>query len=91
MKKKITDAGVTTLQRILRAMQSSATSSERIPKMVRGGVYRSNFIRGLATSRTITDFVSRHFNVSCQPHSIPHQLAHVNYAPKEVGRAVDLW
>ena len=25
------------------------------------------------------------------PHTVPHQLAHVNFAPKEVGRAVDLW
>lgn len=59
--------------------------------MVRGGVFMSKFVRGLATSKRVTDFVSRNFNVSVVPHSILHQLAHVNFAPKHTGRAVDLW
>eukprot|EP00211_Chloroparvula_japonica_P006047 CAMPEP_0119119786 /NCGR_PEP_ID=MMETSP1310-20130426/1123_1 /TAXON_ID=464262 /ORGANISM="Genus nov. species nov., Strain RCC2339" /LENGTH=368 /DNA_ID=CAMNT_0007109235 /DNA_START=104 /DNA_END=1210 /DNA_ORIENTATION=+ len=87
----LSDEGVEVLQRVLTLLEKYSRSSERIPSMVRGGVFRSQFIRGLATDPSISQFVSRHFNVSVVPHTIPHQLAHINYAPKELGRAVDLW
>jgi hypothetical protein len=66
-------------------------SCERIPSLTRGGVFMSRFLRGLSMSPKITEVISRAFGVPLLPHTVPHQQSHVNYAPKQVGRAVDLW
>lgn len=51
----------------------------------------SRFLRGLSLSPAVSKAMSRAFGVELLPHTIPHQQAHINFAPKEVGRAVDLW
>ena len=39
----------------------------------------------------ITEFISGFVGVDLMPHTMPHQLGHLNYAPKTVGENIDKW
>lgn len=63
----------------------------RVPRMVRGGVYHSKFLRDFCTAPELTEMISKLCDAPMHPHTIPHQLGHLNYNPLEVGRNVDKW
>ena len=83
--------GVRALERVLRNLEPFTHGSERIERMIRGTVFRSSFIRDLCLDASVTAFVSRHFGVDLVPHTVPHQLGHGNFAPRQLGRTVDKW
>ena len=83
--------GVGKLYEVLKLLEPFAKSSERIPRMVRGGVYQSNYLRELCLSQDITKFFSEIADIELQPHTIPHQLGHINYNPFERGINTDKW
>ena len=87
----LSNEGVEKLYEVLKLLEPFAKSSERIPRMVRGGVYQSQYLRELCLSKDITKFFSEIANIELQPHTIPHQLGHINYNPLERGVNTDKW
>jgi len=98
-----TDFGVTSVFRILsdegaaclleaaKQLEEFTTSNARIARNVRGGTYRSQFLRDLCLCEEVTDAMSHIAGLSLLPHTIPHQLGHLNYNPEVVGENVDKW
>ena len=81
----LSDEGVGKLYEVVKLLEPFAKSSERIPRMVRGGVYQSKYLRDFSLSKDITNFFSEITKVKLQPHTIPHQLGHINYNPIKKG------
>ena len=87
----LSDEGAACLLDVARQLAPFATSVERIERMVRGGAYRSRFLRGLCQSPEVNAFMSEIFGAPLLPHTIPHQLGHLNFNPTRVGENVDKW
>ena len=87
----LSDEGAALLYETVKRLEPFATSNARIERCVRGGVYRSRFLRDLCLSPDITDFLSDIAGLDLMPHTIPHQLGHLNYNPQEIGKNVDKW
>ncbi len=87
----LSEEGVACLLEVVRSLEGFTTSNPRIQRNVRGGVYRSRFLRDLCLSPDIADVVSKICDAPMAPHTIPHQLGHLNYNPLDVGRTVDKW
>ncbi len=87
----LSDEGAAALYDVCKQLEAFTTSNPRIQRNTRGAVYRSTFLRELCLSPDVTAFLSRICGLELLPHTIPHQLGHLNYAPKEVGENVDKW
>jgi len=87
----LSDEGLGKLYEVVQLLEPYAKSSERIPRMVRGGVYQSNYLRDFSLSKDITKFFSEITHLELQPHTIPHQLGHINYNPLNKGVNIDKW
>ena len=87
----LSEEGAACLRFVCDQLEAFTTSNARIERNVRGGVYRSRFLRDLCLSPDVTDFMSQIAKVSLAPHSIAHQLGHLNYNPMQVGKNVDKW
>ncbi len=83
--------GAACLYEVCKQLEAFTTSNPRIQRNMRGGVYRSRFLRDLCISPEVAEFVSEISGVALMPHTIPHQLGHLNYAPAEIGENVDKW
>lgn len=87
----LSDEGAACLRAVCDQLEAFTTSNARIERNVRGGAYRSRFLRDLCLSPEVTDFMSHIAKVPLAPHSITHQLGHLNYNPEQVGKNVDKW
>ena len=87
----LSDEGVACLYDVCKQLEAFTSSNPRIERCTRGGVYRSKFLRDLCLSPEITEFMSKLAGVKLMPHTIPHQLGHLNYNPSVVGGDVDKW
>ncbi len=87
----LSDEGVACLQEVTRRLEPYARGIERISRMVRGGVYQSRFLRDLCFSPELAEAMSGICKTRLLPHTMPHQLGHLNFAPQEVGENVDKW
>ena len=87
----LSDEGIACLQEVTRLLEPYARSNERIPRLVRGGVYQSKFLRDFCLSPDITDAISEICDAPMLPHTMPHQLGHLNYNPLTIGKNVDKW
>jgi hypothetical protein len=87
----LSDEGVEILQAICRELELSAGSDNRIAKRSRGGVYRSDFLRGLASDPELLDFLRRLAEAPLEPHPLAHHAIHINFAPDDLSRHVDQW
>ena len=87
----LSEEGAACLLEVCRQLEHFTTSNARIERNTRGGVYRSRFLRDLCQSKDVTDFMSGIAGVPLLPHSIAHQLGHLNYNPHEIGKNVDKW
>ena len=87
----LSDEGAALLYETVKRLEPFATSNARIERNVRGGVYRSKFLRDLCVCPEITDFLSGIAGLDLMPHTIPHQLGHLNYNPRDIGKNVDKW
>lgn len=87
----LSDDGVAALLHVVDQLEAFTTSNARIARNVRGGVYRSRFLRDLCQSQVLTDAMSEIAGTPLLPHTLPHQLGHLNYNPLEVGQNVDKW
>lgn len=87
----LSDEGVACLLEVARNLAPYIRGVERISRMVRGGAYQSRFLRDLCLSPDVTDWISQICRAPMTPHSIPHQLGHLNYNPLKLGENVDKW
>ena len=87
----LSDEGVEALHHVCKQLEAFATSNPRIARNVRGGVYRSTFLRDLAMSEDVSQHLSELLQTPLVPHGMPHQLAHLNFAPLVPGENVDKW
>ena len=87
----LSDEGAACLYETAKRLEPFATSNPRIERNVRGGVYRSQFLRDLCMSPDITAFLSEIAGIELMPHTISHQLGHMNFNPAKIGGNVDKW
>jgi hypothetical protein len=87
----LSDEGAAVLYQVVKRLEPFAASNERIERCVRGGVYRSKFLRDLCLCTKVTEFLSELAGIELMPHTIPHQLGHINYNPQKIGSNVDKW
>ncbi|WP_119460398.1 hypothetical protein [Rhodospirillaceae bacterium SYSU D60014] len=87
----LSDEGASALLEVCRQLRLHRVSCERIENMVRGGTYRSRFLRDLCLCPEVTAFLSDVFGAPLAPHTMPLQLGHLNFAPDDLSRAVDKW
>ncbi len=83
--------GAACLLEVARLLEPHARSVERISRMVRGGAYQSKFLRDFCSSPVLAEAMSNICRTPLLPHTIPHQLGHLNYNPEKVGENVDKW
>jgi hypothetical protein len=87
----LSDEGVEAMQAICGELKLSAGSDHRIAKRSRGGVYRSDFLRGLYGEPRVLEFLRGLAQAPLEPHPVVHHAIHVNYAPDDLSRNVDQW
>ncbi len=63
----------------------------RIENMVRGGVYRSRWLRDLCLSPEVATHLSGIYGADVAPHPMGLHLGHLNYEPSDINTAVDKW
>ncbi|MEM1332563.1 MAG: hypothetical protein AAGG08_03810 [Actinomycetota bacterium] len=66
-------------------------ASDRIERVVRGGCYRSRWLRDLCLSSEVSEHLSAIYGIPVAPHAMPHHLGHLNYSPTSIGTAIDKW
>ena len=59
--------------------------------MVRGAVYRSQWLRDLCLSPDVAAHLSAIYGADVAPHPMGLHLGHLNYEPSDVNTAVDKW
>lgn len=87
----LSDEGVAAMYHVCKQLEAFTTSNPRISRNMRGGVYRSQFLRDFSTSVELAEHVSAIMQTPLLPHAMGHQLAHLNYQPLTVGENVDKW
>lgn len=66
-------------------------AGERIENMLRGGCYRSRWLRDLCTSPEVTAHLEAIYGISIAPHAMPVHLGHMNFEPTSIDNAIDKW
>jgi len=66
-------------------------AGERIERVVRGGCYRSRWLRDLCTSTELTQHMADIYGTSIAPHPMVGHLGHMNFEPSRIDTAVDKW
>lgn len=87
----LSDEGAGFLSRICAALEAYSTSMDRIPKMMRGSIYRSEWMRGFYADPALVRFLSDLVQAHLRPHPVTHHAIHINYAPDDLTRNVDQW
>ena len=77
------------IARRLRAFARPA--GDRIEHTVRGGCYRSRWLRDLCISPDVTELMCGIYGAEVAPHTMPAHLGHLNYEPTRLEDAVDKW
>ncbi len=88
----MSDEGAAVLLDTCRRLRGFAKrAGNRIENTVRGGCYRSRFLRDLCTDPSLTELMSQIYGCDVAPHTMPLHLGHLNYEPSNVHEAVDKW
>ncbi len=87
----LSDKGAQVLLETARALRAHAISCERIENMVRGGCYRSRFLRDLCIDPSLTQLMCDIYESDVAPHTMPLHLGHMNFSPDDLSKAVDKW
>ncbi len=83
--------GLAAMRATVQRLAAHASSSNRIANFVRGGVYRSRFLRDFCQCQVISDFVGDLAGAPILPHTMPLYQGHINLMPAEQARDVDKW
>ena len=94
--KILSSEGVGAMYEICNAMYdnrnvSVGTGINRLGSYVRGAGYRSQFIKDFCDSPELAEHLSSMAGVTLARHSVPAVACGVNYAPKDIRKAVDSW
>lgn len=88
----LSDEGVSVMLATARRLSEFAKpAGDRIERMVRGGCYRSRWLRDFCLSPEVTKHLSEIYKTAVAPHPMALHLGHLNYEPSKVGAAVDKW
>lgn len=88
----LSDEGAEIMLETARRLRTFATpAGDRIENVVRGGCYRSNWLRGLALSPEVTAHMSGIYGIEVAPHAMPLHLAHLNFEPLSIEKSIDKW
>jgi len=87
----LSDEGASALLQCARSLRAHAVSCERIDNMVRGGCYRSRFLRDLCLDPSLTQLMCDIYQTDVAPHTMPLHLGHMNFSPDDLSKAVDKW
>jgi len=88
----LSDSGTDVMLDVARRLRSFAKpAGARIENVVRGGCYRSRWLRDLCISPELTEHLASIFGVDVAPHAMPLHLGHLNYEPSKAEVAVDKW
>jgi len=87
----LSDEGANVLLQVARNLRSHAVSCERIENMVRGGCYRSRFLRDLCIDPSVTELMCEIYQTDVAPHTMPLHLGHMNFSPTDLSKAIDKW
>lgn len=66
-------------------------AGNRIEQVVRGGCYRSRWLRDLCLSPEVSEAMAAIYGTRVAPHTMPVHLGHLNYEPSTVAEPVDKW
>ncbi len=89
--KFLSDEAVQICDAISSELEQYAGTSERVAKYNRGGGYRSRFLWGMSTDPALLQFFRELAQAPLVPHPVSHHGVHINYAPDDLERNVDLW
>lgn len=87
----LSEEGAAVLLQVARSLREHAISCERIENMVRGGCYRSKFLRDLCVDPSLTELMCKIYQTDVAPHTMPLHLGHMNFSPDDLSKAVDKW
>ena len=88
----LSDEGAETMLAVARRLrQFCRPAGERIERVVRGGCYRSRWLRDLCISPDVTQHLANIYGTSIAPHPMVGHLGHINYEPSRIETAVDKW
>ena len=87
----LSEQGAEAARAVAAALRGSRQTSDRTANYLAGGVYRSRFLRDLCNCPQVTAFLSDVAGCELLPHSMPSQQLYINYAPDDLGKAVDTW
>jgi hypothetical protein len=87
----LSDEGLAALREVALKLEPYVTGGSRIERMVRGGAYRSRFLRDFCRCPVVTAHMSAIAGIALAPHTIAMHLGHLNYAPADLDRPVDRW
>lgn len=88
----LSDEGASVLLDTCRRLRAfTRRAGNRIEHTVRGGCYRSRFLRDLCLDPGLTATMSSIYGTEVAPHTMPVHLGHLNYEPTDVHEAVDKW
>jgi hypothetical protein len=88
----LSDEGADILLDTARRLRAfAAPAADRIERVVRGGCYRSRWLRDLCTSPDLTDHLAAIYRTDIAPHPMPHHLGHLNYEPTSIDTSIDKW
>ena len=88
----LSDAGAEIMLDTARRLRRwTVRAGNRIENVVRGGCYRSRWLRDLCISPEVTEAMCRIYGTRVAPHSMPVQLGHMNFEPADPAEAVDKW
>ena len=88
----LSDEGAATMLETARRLRCfTRPAGERIERTVRGGCYRSRWLRDLCLSPEITAHLEAIYGIEIAPHPMPVHLGHLNYEPSQIDTAIDKW
>lgn len=70
---------------------SDGTGENRLGSYIRGAGYRSQFVKDFCDSPELSEHLSALAGVPIARHSVPAVACGINYAPKDITKAVDNW
>ena len=88
----LSSEGAEIMLNIARMLRSHVRrAGNRIENTVRGGCYRSRWLRDLCLSPEVTEVMIDIYGADVLPHNMPVHLGHINYQPTNPKEAVDKW
>lgn len=87
----LSEEGLETMRATVQRLSPHAASSNRIANFVRGGVYRSRFLRDFCQCQEVSSFITELAGAEVLPHTMPLYQGHINLMPSDDVRDVDKW